>query len=334
MAQRFKIAALLLIVGLVAVAAGTKRVSGQQNPPAKKDPAAWGSNHVGKPVPEYLSGDECLFCHRNDIGPLWSKSSHGATVRPRDDSPFLEGVLKSQRELAPIADQVEFFLGSRHRVRFLKKEGYNKFAILDAQAVLATPDKFEKLVDGGKLSWNKDKFSNQCAGCHTTGVDTATKSFSASGLDCYTCHGVVDLKHTGNTELIILSKKRRGDALVITSICASCHLRGGSSRSTKLPYPNNFVAGDNLFQDFDVDWSKADDQTLNPGDRHVYRNVRDVVIEGSDFPTCISCHDVHKDTTEKHRRAPRTAICSDCHQAEGTIKGSKRYTVQSALCEY
>jgi predicted CXXCH cytochrome family protein len=106
------------------------------------------------------------------------------------------------------------------------------------------------------------------------------------------------------------------------------------SRSSGLPYPNNFVSGDNLFQDFQVDWSKADDQNLNPGDRHVYQNVRDIVVNGSDFPTCISCHDVHKNTSLKHHRAPRTAICADCHEAEGTIKGSKPFAVHSSLCEY
>src|SRR5258707_9988874 len=28
------------------------------------DPAAWGSNHAGNPVPDFVHGDECLFCHR------------------------------------------------------------------------------------------------------------------------------------------------------------------------------------------------------------------------------------------------------------------------------
>src|SRR5579872_1609254 len=81
------------------------------------DPAAWGSDHVGKPVPEYTHGDECLFCHRNDIGPGWQKNAHGVTVRQREDAPDLV------KKLDPTA-QAEFFLGSRHQVRFLKKSGY------------------------------------------------------------------------------------------------------------------------------------------------------------------------------------------------------------------
>jgi len=275
----------------------------------KLDPAAWGSDHAGQAVPEYTHGDECLFCHRNDIGPGWQKNAHGLTVRQREDAPEL--VMK----LNPPAE-VEFFLGSRHQVRFLKKAGYGKFAILSP-----------------KGEWEKDKFAGRCAGCHSTGVDPKDRTFSAFGLDCYACHGVVNLEHTADTALMWLSRKRRDDAKAVTSICAQCHLRGGKSRTTGLPYANNFVAGDNLFKDYEVDFSKADDPGLNAGDRHVWRNVRDVVVNGSDV-TCISCHRVHANSSDRHRRVLTSAICQECHNAEGPKKAVKTYTVQSALCEY
>ena len=298
------------------------------------DPAAWGASHAGKPIPEFVHGDECLFCHRNDIGPGWQRNAHGLTVRQREDAPEFQDIFKSQPSLAGIAAQVEYFMGSRHRLRFLRKEGYGKFAMLNTQADLGAGGQAKKWIEIEKPSWDKDKFANRCAGCHTTAVEASTKAFSAFGLDCYTCHGVVDLNHSGDISLIFLSKKRRNDARAIASTCAQCHLRTGKSRSTGLPYPNNFVAGDNLFQDYEVDFSKADDSSLNAGDRHVLRNVRDVVLLGSEFPTCLSCHDLHKQSSLKHHRAPRTAICNDCHNAEGPIKGNTPYIVRSALCEY
>ena len=43
--------------------------------PEQLDPAAWGSDHVGKPVPEYVTGDECLFCHRDDVGPTLGRAT-------------------------------------------------------------------------------------------------------------------------------------------------------------------------------------------------------------------------------------------------------------------
>ena len=133
------------------------------------DPKAWGGNHVGKPIPEYLHGDECLFCHRNDIGVTWQKNAHGVAVRQREDAPDLVKMVEGQSALAEEAKQIEYFLGSRNRVRFLKKEGYGKFAILNAQAVLSENGQAinpPKIIDGEKLAWDKEKFANRCAGCH------------------------------------------------------------------------------------------------------------------------------------------------------------------------
>ena len=310
--------------------------SGQaQNKQEQKtvDPKAWGGNHAGKPVPEYVHGDECLFCHRNDIGSTWQKNAHGVTVRQREDAPELAKTLESLPALAEMAKQVEYFLGSRHRARLLKKEGYGKFTLLNAQVALGGNGQPAKLIDHEKLAWDKVKFAGRCAGCHTTGVDPETRAFSEFGLDCYACHGAVDLNHSNDTSLVLLSKKRRNDAKAITSLCAQCHLRESKSRSSGLPYPNNFVAGDNLFQDLEVDWARADDQKLNAGDRHVWRNVRDVALYGNESITCLNCHQVHANSSFKHRRVLRAPICAECHQGEG-FKDVKRYEVHSALCEY
>ena len=276
------------------------------------DPAAWGGNHAGKPIPEYVHGDECLFCHRNNIGPTWQKNPHGIAVRQKEDAPDLAAQLKDQN----ISPEVEYFLGGRHRVRFLRKIGYGKFSLWASE----------------RNAWDSEKFANRCAGCHATGVDSSTKSFTAFGIDCYACHGDVTLDHTKDTRLMWLSKKRRDDARAITSICAQCHLRSGKSRSTGLPYANTFIAGDNLFQDFEVDFTNADDANLNPGERHVWRNVRDVAVKGELGTTCLSCHDVHDNSNSKHREVAKGAICADCHGIP--FKAAAVYEAHSALCEY
>lgn len=299
------------------------------------DPAGWGANHVGKPIPEYVHGDECLFCHRNDIGPGWQKNAHGLTVREAEDAPEFVALVKSQPGLASVATQIEYFLGSRHRVRFLKKEGYGKFALLSTQAAIDKDKHATQWIDLAHPDWDNQKFAAKCAGCHTTAIDVKTGAFSAFGLDCYTCHGNVNLQHTGDTSLIFLSKKSKKDPKAIEATCASCHLRlAARSKSTGLPFPNNFVPGDNLFQDYQVDFSKADDPSLNPGDRHIYKNVRDVALYGQDFPTCLTCHQVHTNSTEKHRRAPQSPLCFACHNTNDAYKSVKPYTVKSALCEY
>ena len=160
-----------------------------------------------------------------------------------------------------------------------------------------------------------------------------THTFSTSSLDCYTCHGVAPQNHPNDISLVWFSTKHSRDPKQIVSICGQCHLREGKSKSSGLPYPNNFVAGDDLFHDFQVDLAKADDGDLNPGDRHIYRNARDVVMNGGK-DTCLSCHNVHGDSTRKHRLVLTGEICLDCHYAEGPKKNVKKYVVHSSVCQY
>ena len=93
------------------------------------------------------------------------------------------------------------------------------------------------------------------------------------------------------------------------------------------------LPGDNLFADYQVDLKLADEPNLNAGDRHIYASVRDVLENGSQT-TCINCHQVHGDSSTKHRRVLTGPICLNCHNAEGPKKAVKQYTVHSALCEY
>lgn len=337
---------LFLFVSLFLGLSGIRRLSAQdktgkepsaQTQPKKLDPATWGSNHADKPIPEFAHGDECLFCHRNTIGATWQNNAHGVAIRQKEDAPEFGELLKGNAKLNQMKEEVEYFLGSRHRLRFLKKDGYGKFAMLNTQAVLNPEKTVEKWEAADNPVWEKEKFANSCAGCHTTAVDAKTKTFSAFGLDCYACHGVINDNHGNDISLALLSKKNRSDAKIITSLCAQCHLRESKSKSTGLPYANNFVAGDNLFQDLAVDWTKAEDSKLNPGDRHVWRNVRDVMVNGEESITCLNCHQIHTDKsanpTIRHRRILRAPICSECHAAD-TFKNPVRYAVRSSLCEY
>src|SRR5262245_17822337 len=88
-------------------------------PAQQLDPAAWGIDHVGKPVPAFVSGDECLFCHR-DVGPTWGANRHGQTIRTAD--PFTAGLaaLLKSPQTKNAGGEVELLLGAGNRLRFLK----------------------------------------------------------------------------------------------------------------------------------------------------------------------------------------------------------------------
>jgi hypothetical protein len=265
-------------------------------------------DHVGQPIPKYVTGDECLFCHRVKVADTWQQNPHARTVHPRDED---EAAARN------FPSDAAYILGAHPPYRGLKEDGYGKYDLL------ARDNK----------TWDSTAFTLGCAGCHTTAVDPQAHTFSASSLDCYTCHGVAPQNHPNDISLVWFSTKHSRDPKQIVAICGQCHLRGGHSRSSGLPYPNNFVAGDDLFHDFRVDFGKADDPDLNPGDGHIYRNARDVVMHASDV-TCLSCHKVHDRTAHKHRLVLSGPICLDCHKAEGPKKNVKKYAVHNAVCEY
>jgi predicted CXXCH cytochrome family protein len=328
--KRLRILALVLTL-LAFAAAASRRVPAEL--PKHLDPAAWGSDHVGKPVPEYTSGDECLFCHRQ-VGSTWGANRHNLTIRPFDEeSPALAALKRS--EAKGLADEIKFVMGGQQRQRFLRSaKAYGKLDLLSVEWVPPRGEKSGELVSLARPHWDAARFGDSCAGCHATAVDPNEQAFSALSLDCFVCHGLLPAEHTKKPELAHLSPKRKGEARVVTAICAQCHVRIGKSKSTGRPYPTNFVAGDNLFRDFQIDFSADSFKDLSTADQHVLENVRDVVVLAMEKVTCLNCHEVHGGSSKKHHRLPKADYCWSCHQKEALKSERKRSTSHSRTCGY
>lgn len=272
----------------------------------------WGSDHVGQSFPDYITGDECLFCHRRDVGSTWHDNAHQTTLRrATHDDPTVAALLNEHKGIAP----PDFLLGSKRLTRFLgKSTAYGKLDLLDVILHPQQKDSHRTAATTDSPTYDTTAFSNRCAGCHTTAVDSRTASFSATSLDCFTCHGDVDLAHTKDTEHIFLSEVNR-DPRKVVSTCGQCHLRGGQSRSTERPYPNTFVPGDNLFHDFDIDLSNEAIELLPVIEQHIYSNCRDVGTGRDVSVTCLSCHTVHEQSSKKHQLLDKSHHCNSCHDA-------------------
>lgn len=325
-----RLAGLLLVLGCVVPSLAGPRAAGE-----RLDPAAWGSDHVGKPLPEYVTGDECLFCHRTDVGPGWGANRHNLTVRRIDPASAALAALQQAPALKELSTQVELVLGGRRQVRFLRPaQAYGKLELLSTAWEPGADGKAGRLLGAEQPHWQPGRFAESCAGCHATAVDAATQAFSALGIECYSCHGVVDPMHSRDPALVHLAKKRRDPPRVVTSICAQCHLRTGTARSTGRPYPTHFVAGDNLFRDFQVDLSDQHIREVGPADGHILANVRDVVVEGNEAVTCLSCHDVHRSSSRKHHRVAESSLCLHCHHSDRPKRDIKPTTVHSRTCGY
>ena len=157
-------------------------------------------------IADYPTGDSCLFCHRNEIGSTWLVNSHAWTMRPVGETP----------EVEPLPADATHVIGKEH-FRALKQNGYGKFALLTL----------------GGTSWQANVFEKQCAGCHTTAVNPQTGEFSSIALDCYSCHGNVPEDHATQKGTALLSRTRPNADKEVISICGSCHLRGGRSKTQR-----------------------------------------------------------------------------------------------------
>jgi len=239
-------------------------------------------DHVGLPVPEFMTGDECLFCHRNKVGATWLDNAHAWTTRSADAAP----------NIASLPAEVTHVIGGEQAHKALQQIGYGRFAVYDAKT----------------KTWRSGDFEQRCAGCHTTAVDPSNGAYSSIGLDCFTCHGAVPMEHTTKPELAWFGKKHSGAPQLQQAVCTQCHLRGGTSRSSGKPYPNNFVAGDDLFADFKVDLATPS-KALNKADSHSYTKTR-ALLDGDSKRTCADCHTIHAAPTKRPRDPmAHSAIC-------------------------
>ena len=220
---------------------------------------------IAQTIADYPTGDSCLFCHRDDIGSSWLDNAHAWTIRPAGEPP----------QVGALPSDATHVIGKEH-FRPLKQNGYGKFAMLSI----------------GGTSWQANVFEKQCAGCHTTAVNPLTGEFSSIGLDCYACHGNVPEDHATRKGTALLSRTRADADKEVIAICGSCHLRGGRSKTSGRPYPHAYVAGDDLFKDFEVDLQLDRKARLDSSDSHVYLKTR-AVLEGGSDRSCADCHRIH-----------------------------------------
>ena len=58
-------------------------------------------------------------------------------------------------------------------------------------------------------------------------------------------------------------------------------------------------------------------------------------MHGRTRVTCLSCHEIHAESSRKHQRVSRSRhLCVTCHYPTGPKSKLKEYEVHSDLCEY
>ena len=145
------------------------------SPSGKKplDPAAWGSDHVGQGVPMYMDSGECLFCHRAEVGSdLAAQQAQSHDSRARGRQPALaalkaDAASKSVGRRSAAADGRRAGTAVPQTVAGLR-QGRHAVAPSPRLAAAAAP----KLEKTANPHWDAEAFAKECAGCHTTAVQS------------------------------------------------------------------------------------------------------------------------------------------------------------------
>ena len=281
-----------------------------------------------------MTGEECLFCHRQKAALTWEQNRHHLTIREANEqSPALAALKTSTAK--DLADQVKFVMGNARRQRFLKTA--TDYGKLDLLSVAWSPPRNNepgKLIAVRKSSLGRGPVGASCGwvSCDGRGPQGAVVFRRFPRLLCLPWQRAA--RASQQTPVGVLSPRRNDEPRVVTSICAQCHVRTGKSKSTGWPYPNNFVAGDNLFRDFLADLSDQALKPQNSADKHVLENVRDVVVFGKETVTCLSCHNIHGRSSKKHHLVAKSGLCLNCHTNAGPKRVVKPFSVHSETCGY
>ena len=162
--------------------------------------------------------------------------------------------------------------------------------------------KLDLLINHEKRNphWDSMVFSQPCAGCHTTGLDSRLGAFVSASIDCYSCHDPTDLSHAKDTSKVLFSDRRKMTTREVASVCGQCHARNGHSKITGKPYPFNYISLEDLFADFQPVLIEVETGSPPNIDRHALLNLEDIMVGKKDVLDCPSCHVVRTSSHEKH----------------------------------
>lgn len=276
----------------------------------------------------YAGSKLCVMCHKKTNGPAvdaYLKSPHASAMMAASDE-----VIVADFGGAPFKrDQVAWVLCS----------GRSEQAYLDKD-LKVLPGLWKSREKKWVATESVDAVT-ECLGCHTTGLDVATRSWKELAVGCERCHGAGKKHSTAKPDdrkSTIVNLKNLAPAQQAMT-CGQCHSQG-RSKDGKLAFPAEFQPGDDLAARF------TDAKPNEPGRNQQFSDLirspkhwdKGVVCETCHDPhgdtgqphllklsindTCLQCHKDRVESLEKHvaakgKPAPADATCATCHMPGG-----------------
>lgn len=217
---------------------------------------------------EYIGGRECRSCHRDQRD--HDETPHALTLQDVEDEEDKELILgdfsqgedlrlvqfPDEAEPRPItAEDIVFTMGSgRHIQRYLYEVDRREHLVLPVQwNVLEQtwePYTAAETWPDPAYAWEQN-----CAGCHTTGLDTEDFRWDDEGVQCEACHGpgsthadAADEAGGSPSEEELQQVRSHISLSPDPQVCGQCHSQGTESEDN-LPYPKHYLPSRTLIDD-------------------------------------------------------------------------------------
>lgn len=258
-------------------------------------------------IPEYIGSRACLGCHAEKFI-QWRPSDHANMVVPLINSSDLPlDISKAPANLQPELRKAAYMVAnSMFIARDPATEHYKTIGV--------TYDKVKKVYAASNFSLD---WSTQCAGCHTTNMNTPNLTWGEAGIGCEACHG------PGRDHALAKGDKTKITSSKDADICGQCHggndvKTGGKLMADGTKWIVGYRPGMKLAEMKDVQLTPVDPKKTPPDSDITANHLRNYNMWAA------SGHSKALGLIVNSKFA--NADCYGCHSAEGfaaKLKGAK-----------
>lgn len=295
-------------------------------------------------IPEYIGSQTCLGCHSGKYS-QWKPSNHATMVIPLINSTSLPlEISKAPVNLQPELRKAEYMVANSFLLaRDPVTEHYMTLGVIyDKEAKAYKPSNF-------KLDW-----SSQCAGCHTTNMNTPNLTWGEPGIGCEACHG------PGREHVLAKGDKTKIVSSKDADLCGQCHggndvKTGGKLMSDGTKWVVGFKHGMKLSETSGIQLTPVDPSKTPPDSDVTANHLRNYnmwaasphakalsLISGNDRAAadCYGCHSAegfaakrNGDKVDISRKETFTTLsCVACHDPHNSEQPHQLVMAPEKLC--
>lgn len=276
---------------------------------------------------QYAGSKTCESCHAGYYE-SWKDSAHNKMIRPAvfegADQTVVADFSKPDPNRPFERKDVKWVIGHRWKQRFI--------GVVDGQEVVFPGQWSIKeakwLPYTGKADWwypqhpdwkTRSNFK-LCAGCHSTGTDVASGTWTEQNITCESCHGP-GKAHAAKPAIDNIVNPARLSTERSIEVCMACHQAGKPSGTEEYAWAVGYQPGKKLadfWHGFEPEPGKQTSEFWDNGTAHKNR------VQGNTFThsvmyhnglQCSACHDAHgsRNLSMTLKSASTNALCTTCH---------------------